>query len=505
MTAVSKRRASALTSICDIVAASEKLKQLLSNALARIGAEDEGNNHAKELTQALAELFIRTPDQLKAALEDPDVIEDVRNAGIRGMLLPAIRTELKRSEVDSSWRRALIKAAKPKKELNKPLLRRLEVARADFTQLSSIDQVSQTFRARLFLILRISNGALDSDLMKDFEGFPFDEDGQPTFRPSAQWYLNQIDFPNGRDIKVMESKVTKEKDDLQLIKRIEGEFFERFELQNFPFDAQDLTITVSMNCANEGPVPVEFIDTDKDRDPPQLGVDTVNFAFDDIWVLSPSVKPEITTVGATAKRRFPAVHLRACVCRKPNFILLNVAAPTSVIAFLSMTTFFVPPADTADRLELSITILLTAVAFKFASASYLPQISYQTLVDKFCLLCTSFIVLANLSHVILGVLFHWVNVQDATLDAVNVASLVAMVVTWLSVQVWFFHSANVAKKSDTDAGQMRRRATDLPWTSGTELGYARMCQSFGRVLTCCKRKTITLDELEEQNDSDKVT
>ena len=152
---------------------------------------------------------------------------------------------------------------------------------------------------------------------------------------------------------------------MQLIKRIDGEFFERFELQSFPFDAQDLTITVSANVANEGPVPVSFVvNGPESACPPQLGVDTVNFAFGDVWDLAPTLLTEVTTLGASSKRRFPAFHLRACVSRKPGFVVLNVQIPTTVIALLAVTTFFVELELTISKLDFSVTILLTAVAFK---------------------------------------------------------------------------------------------------------------------------------------------
>ena len=114
------------------------------------------------------------------------------------------------------------------------------------------EQVSQTFRARLFLILRVAGGAEDEHLVKEYDGFPLDTNGVPTFRPSARWYLvkpicgsnhrqcllssaakvlallrarppllptqNQISFSNGRSIETQESKVTAAENDLQLIK-----------------------------------------------------------------------------------------------------------------------------------------------------------------------------------------------------------------------------------------------------------------------------------------------
>ena len=193
----------------------------------------------------LHRLYIRTADELSEALKHVDAQVDVKRV-LRGLLLPAVEAELSRIRVRSRWQDGMrrlsavigqaqeISAWKPPPKLK----RVLEIVRADMTQLSAIDQISQTFRATLFIIIKISKGAFDGDLIKDYEGFPLDDNGRPTFRPSAKWYLAQITFPNGRDLKEIESKVTTAGDDLQLIKRIEGEFFKGFRLHSFPFDTR---------------------------------------------------------------------------------------------------------------------------------------------------------------------------------------------------------------------------------------------------------------------------
>ena len=127
----------------------------------------------------------------------------------------------------------------------------------------------------------------------------------PTFRPSARWYLKQIDFSNARDLKEIESKVTTEGDDLQLIKRVEGEFFTSFALAHFPYDSQLLTVTFSVTCALEGPVPCELV---KPR-PEAAGIDKDTFAFANEWELLPQLATELTTLGATNTRHFPAMML----------------------------------------------------------------------------------------------------------------------------------------------------------------------------------------------------
>ena len=199
------------------------------------------------IEEELNRLYIRTSSELMAALQHVDVQVDVKRV-LRGLLLPAVEAELTRLRARSRWQDSNARVTEAEKKKKKkttlpwkppPKLKRvLEIVRADMTQLSAIDQISQTFRATIFIIMKISKGALDSSLTKDFEGFPLDDDGRPTFRPSAKWYLAQITFPNGRDLKEIETKVTTAGEDLQLIKRIEGEFFKGFQLQRFPFDTR---------------------------------------------------------------------------------------------------------------------------------------------------------------------------------------------------------------------------------------------------------------------------
>ena len=172
----------------------------------------------------------------------PEVSEHVTRC--LGLLVAAMREHL----ADSA---ELAEGAQPRgsptpvqdKPMNKPPCRTLEVARVDITHIAEIDQINQSFYERVFLVLRIAGGAADPDLTADFAGFPFGPDGQPTFEPSAQWYLDQINYANAKNLRKVVSKVTRAGADLQLIQMVEVNFFERFELQTFPFDEQDLTVT----------------------------------------------------------------------------------------------------------------------------------------------------------------------------------------------------------------------------------------------------------------------
>ena len=68
-----------------------------------------------------------------------------------------------------------------------------------------------------------------------------------------------------------------------------------------------------------------------------------------------------------------------------------------VLTSLIALTWSVPPADVADRLGLSLTLVLTAVAYKLTVASCIPQVSYLTNLDAFVSICFCFMVFAG-SH-----------------------------------------------------------------------------------------------------------
>ena len=103
----------------------------------------------------------------------------------------------------------------------------IEVLRANLLQVRSIDQVNQSFKARVFLQLVVRGGGLDPALSSSDEAFP------KTGRPSVAWYLKQLHFPNAANLTWLEAKVVPMAssrevdaplDDLHLVLRVDGEF-----------------------------------------------------------------------------------------------------------------------------------------------------------------------------------------------------------------------------------------------------------------------------------------
>jgi hypothetical protein len=102
----------------------------------------------------------------------------------------------------------------------------------------SISEGAQAQRAPKSNLLRLRD--VDVCPHRPDATFPLDLYGRPTFKPSAGWYLTQIEFQvTPRPIATRLSSVATSGDDLVLNKRVEGDFFDEFDgLTRFPFDSQ---------------------------------------------------------------------------------------------------------------------------------------------------------------------------------------------------------------------------------------------------------------------------
>jgi hypothetical protein len=79
------------------------------------------------------------------------------------------------------------------------------------------------------------------------------------------------------------------------------------------------------------------------------------------------------------------------VCRMSSFYLVNVVGIMSGLSTMGFSVFVFgdevsKETDLPDRVNTCLTLILTAVAFKFAISDAMPKLGYLTLMDQFFLL-----------------------------------------------------------------------------------------------------------------------
>ncbi|XP_071501767.1 uncharacterized protein [Diadema antillarum] len=174
--------------------------------------------------------------------------------------------------------------------------------------------------------------------------------------------------------------------DVRLSIRMKGTFKCSMELKDFPFDYQELTIKLMSDWPVED---VEFVKDMNIKDSIRLDTFTGNQQWK-LWkhVIAQPIEEDKSLVGA--HRSYPIYHITTHVQRKPGFYIWNIALIMLLIVLLTFSSFVVDRTLPADRLSVTVTLLLTAVAFKYVVSQSLPLISYLTLLDKFVLCCLIF-------------------------------------------------------------------------------------------------------------------
>ena len=285
------------------------------------------------------------------------------------------------------------KSTAPPDAENDPV--RFELTQIDLMKLHNIDVQKSSFQAQIWVEFSIRGGALNADLSADGAVFPIGEDGQPTFRPSAGWYMQQVDFRNAHSVKVVDSKWRRAGDDILMAMRYEGVFSEEYQLDDFPFDQQGLTILLNLNCRAGGPLPIELVVS------PTC---TITLSCIDVcppareWAVNTKMKLNSFVLGEDydTDRVFPALSITAQVKRKPMYHVLNLAMPMGLFSALSVIQSMCnanTEGSINHRHQMTLMMVLTATSYKMAIAGKLPPVSYLTWLDKYTL-CNYLLIIA---------------------------------------------------------------------------------------------------------------
>eukprot|EP00004_Rigifila_ramosa_P003941 TRINITY_DN1428_c0_g1_i8.p1 TRINITY_DN1428_c0_g1~~TRINITY_DN1428_c0_g1_i8.p1 ORF type:complete len:245 (+),score=41.47 TRINITY_DN1428_c0_g1_i8:509-1243(+) len=161
------------------------------------------------------------------------------------------------------------------------------------------------------------------------------------------------------------------------------------ELSMFPFDFQDLPLRFRTRVEADKIelIPVEHYQQSTPLEPSGLPNGSVPPSR---WVqqgwknLGTRSSEVISRAEASSSgREYPIWQINTQVARNSGYYISNMYFPLFLVVWLAFAAFAIPPTDLADRLTVVLTLLLTAVAFKYIVAQSLPMISYLTMVDTY--------------------------------------------------------------------------------------------------------------------------
>lgn len=255
--------------------------------------------------------------------------------------------------------------------------------RGVFLKIGEIDTLKEQYHADAFIQTKWKDPSLK---MCDMEGFS----------PEKHWNPRVFIQNSVGDLKENTwHKVEMDSHGVPIVfemRRIKGVFLENLELDDFPVDVQDLSITVATERTIDE---VDFID-----DLTALSsINTQTFIDMQEWSLHEHVETtrKVTTQGlgitmdekdqdySSSRYKHPTFTVTCRAARRPGYFYWNVFFLMFFITLMAFATYSVHPSLPQNRLQLSFTLLLTAVTFKWVVNRCLPTISYLTSLDKYVL------------------------------------------------------------------------------------------------------------------------
>ncbi|MHB8384038.1 MAG: hypothetical protein ACYDC3_17050 [Candidatus Binataceae bacterium] len=171
------------------------------------------------------------------------------------------------------------------------------------------------------------------------------------------------------------------------VERFNAELSARFQLRRYPFDTQDLEIFVHPFVADANQIVFTLRDSDVWT---ASEFNTYSsLAQWDLAVMQPTLH-----VHREQSRTIAGVRFGMQVTRRSAYYIWKVFVPLLLMVCVSWGVFWIEPGDLSSQIQVSVTTILTVIAFAFAISSSMPRVPYLTYIDAFFLQCYVFVFVA---------------------------------------------------------------------------------------------------------------
>ena len=263
--------------------------------------------------------------------------------------------------------------------------------------LAAIDSAEQTFSASVFLEVHWK----DERLAHDGPGERFYDYGEI--------WAPQFQIVNQRRLTLtLPQRLAVAPDgDVSYRQRYWGSFSQPLDLHDFPYDRQSFRVLLVPLLPNIKPGDVALV---QDDELPSAITDEPSIP--DWKVESWSSGPVSFNPGGVRKVD-TAFELTFETSRHSSYYLFKVILPLLLIVAMSWVVFWIDPTDLGPQLSVSVTSMLTLIAYRFAVGNEMPKVGYLTRMDLFFLGSTLVVFATLIEAVTTGVMAKRGRAEEA--------------------------------------------------------------------------------------------
>lgn len=248
--------------------------------------------------------------------------------------------------------------------------------------ISEIDGASQTFTANVVVIARWRDDRLKSK--KNHRTLALDDVWNPMLQITNQQRL----------LTTFSDKVVVSADgQVEWIQRYWGKFSQPLDLHDFPLDEHTFTIRIVSAGADFENVRLQVVEKGGFRS------GLANKLSLPDWEIASWEVNAAEIVLFEGARSLPGASFEFHAKRYIGYYLVKVLLPLLMIVMMSWIVFWIHPSESGSQISVSITSMLTLIAYRFALGAMLPKVSYITRMDGFILFATIMVFIALMEAV----------------------------------------------------------------------------------------------------------
>jgi len=248
--------------------------------------------------------------------------------------------------------------------------------------IDEIDGASQTFSANVVIIAKWQDDRLAGE--SDHRTMDLSDVWNPALQITNQQRL----------LKTFPDKVAIEPDgSVQWVQRYWGKFSNPLDLHDFPLDQHTFVIQLVSGRMDSENVELNMADEEFFRSGLAKKLSLPDWEVTD-WKVG--VAPLELIEGA---KILPGAIFEFKAKRFIGYYLVKVLLPLLMIVMMSWIVFWIHPSESGSQISVSITSMLTLIAYRFALGAMLPKVSYITRMDGFILFATLMVFIALMEAV----------------------------------------------------------------------------------------------------------
>ena len=245
--------------------------------------------------------------------------------------------------------------------------------------LSDIDEVGQRFHLMFYLFVQWHDSRLAFKPSGPNERFH-------VYAPDQVWhprlvFINGIGSPTLAEQSVRVNPEGK----VLYVERSDTVLTTRLRLRRFPFDRQALAIIIHPFIGQ-----LQIVSFQSSRGQSFISAGEAAYSSLADWQVM-GIRVQHGQAAFSKLGPIPEAHFEIVVRRKYDFYLWKIFLPLLLMVMLSWTVYWIDVHDLSSQVQISITTILTVIAFAFSISLSLPKVPYLTFIDAFFLDCLVFV------------------------------------------------------------------------------------------------------------------